>query len=122
MLDLHLRFKEVMQINMRLRDFDDSSKEDFKGKEKYSYGLIFDECGKDDANCNRTELRVSEMDDNIRVEREVGNKNIGLKSYGESGKEDVDGKEIECLELIAPIELNEELNELVELKDKNKCP
>ncbi|GJU36820.1 probable beta-1,3-galactosyltransferase 2 isoform X1 [Tanacetum coccineum] len=61
------------------------------------------------------------MDDNIRVEREVGTENIGLKSYGESGKEDVDGKEIECLELIAPIELNEELNELVELKDKNKC-
>ncbi|GJS71953.1 hypothetical protein Tco_0704794 [Tanacetum coccineum] len=91
--------KEVVKNNMRLRDFDDSSKEDVKGKEKYSNGLIFDECGKDDVNCKRTELR----------------------SYGESGKEDVDGKEIECLELIAPIELNEELNELVELKDKNKC-
>ncbi|GJW45501.1 hypothetical protein Tco_0077147 [Tanacetum coccineum] len=113
--------KEVVKNNMRLRDFDDSSKEDVKGKEKYSNGLIFDECGKDDVNYNRTELRVSEMDDNIRVEREAGTENIGLKSYRESGKEDVDGKEIGCLELIAPIELNEELNELVELKDQNKC-
>ncbi|GKB29350.1 hypothetical protein Tco_0868751, partial [Tanacetum coccineum] len=35
--------KEVVKNNMRLRDFDDSSKEDVKGKEKYSNGLIFDE-------------------------------------------------------------------------------
>ncbi|GKB90377.1 hypothetical protein Tco_0962649, partial [Tanacetum coccineum] len=39
--------KEMVKNNMRLRDFDDSSKEDVKGKEKYSNGLIFDECGKD---------------------------------------------------------------------------
>ncbi|GKB45810.1 hypothetical protein Tco_0896563 [Tanacetum coccineum] len=35
--------KEVVKNNMRLRDFDDSSKEGVKGKEKYSNGLIFDE-------------------------------------------------------------------------------
>nr|GEX17692.1 cysteine-rich RLK (receptor-like protein kinase) 8 [Tanacetum cinerariifolium] len=31
---------------------------------------------KNDAKCNKTELRVSEVDDNIRVERDVGTENI----------------------------------------------
>ncbi|GKB49718.1 hypothetical protein Tco_0900471 [Tanacetum coccineum] len=55
------------------------------------------------------------------ADHKIGTENIGLKSYGKSCKEDVIGKEIECLGLIAPIKLDEELNGLVELKDKNKC-
>nr|GEW54622.1 hypothetical protein [Tanacetum cinerariifolium] len=51
----------------------------------------------------------------------IGTKNIRLKSYAKSYKEDVIGNEIECLGLISPIKLDEELNGLVELKDKNKC-
>ncbi|GKE01185.1 hypothetical protein Tco_1389168 [Tanacetum coccineum] len=63
----------------------------------------------------RTELRVSEMDDNIRVEREVGTENIGLKSYGESGKEDVDGDKNKCLEVT-----NNFASEKYGIEDKNK--
>nr|GEW61931.1 putative B3 domain-containing protein At5g58280 [Tanacetum cinerariifolium] len=108
--------KEAMKNSMRLRDFDYSSKEDVKGKEKYSNGLIFDECGKDDANCNSTELRVSEMDDNIRVEREVGTENIGLKSYGESGKEDVDGLRLMKQESVSSKALKESNNNDLNIK------
>ncbi|GJW05265.1 hypothetical protein Tco_1564121 [Tanacetum coccineum] len=70
-------------------------------EEKDSNGLlVFDELCKNDAKCNKTELRVSEMDDNIRVEREVGTENIGTKA---------------CLEVTDNF-----ANEKDEIEDKNK--
>ncbi|GJU57958.1 hypothetical protein Tco_1235724, partial [Tanacetum coccineum] len=77
-----------------------------------------------DDDCKENKSRVSGMDgDNelvVNVLVETWTENIGLKSYGESCK-DIIGKEIECLGLISPNEFDEELNRLVELKDKNKC-
>lgn len=80
--------------NMGLRDFDDSGIEDVKGKEHERIGLNgFDELCKTDVDCNKTELRVSEMDDSLTVDsaagydgEQVGIENIGLKSYEESSK------------------------------------
>nr|GEU90922.1 chloroplast protease [Tanacetum cinerariifolium] len=54
------------------------------------------------------------------ADHKIGTENVRLKSYGKSCKKDVIGKEIECLGLIAPIKLDEELNGLVELNQKNK--
>ncbi|GJS57000.1 putative reverse transcriptase domain-containing protein [Tanacetum coccineum] len=67
-------------------------------------------------------LAMSEMKELAEQLQELSDKGFIRPSSSLWGApEDVDGKEIECLELIAPIKLNEELNELVELKDKNKC-
>ncbi|GJV01497.1 hypothetical protein Tco_1335066 [Tanacetum coccineum] len=89
-------------------------------EEKDSNGLlVFDELCKNDAKCNKTDLRVREMDDNSNSE-EVEKESIESVGYEECCEENVEGLGIETKESVDNNKCLKKIDKFVNGNDTNK--